>query len=310
MKHEHIRRQKNNIRKRIAGFVISSLLSGTIALTAHAAPGVQIDSETYKAAAVTQTEYSITPVYLDGHETGYYAYVIQNGVTYMPLRIIAELLIPDAHVYWDSKTQTANVKTDALSLSAKPGECYITANERYLALSGLYPAENELLDGTTYVPLRTAVRAMGGSIAWNDAKKRVEITSGSGTILSGDEYYDKDDVDWLSRILYAEAGDQSLRGQLAVGTVIMNRVKDDSFPDTLYDVIFDNKYAVQFTPTVNGAIYQTPSKESILAAKLILDGCSLSPDALYFLDPSIASSFWIVENRTALFTIGCHDFYS
>ena len=90
----------------------------------------------------------------------------------------------------------------------------------------------------------------------------------------------------------------------------MNRVASKQFPNTIYSVIFDRKWGVQFTPTANGAINKIPSGESIIAAKLILDGCRISDDALYFLDPRQASSFWIVENRRALFSIGCHDFYS
>ena len=90
----------------------------------------------------------------------------------------------------------------------------------------------------------------------------------------------------------------------------MNRAASKQFPNTIYGVIFDRKWGVQFTPIANGAIYKTPSEESIIAAKLILDGCRISEQALYFLDPRQASSFWIVHNRQALFSIGCHDFYS
>ena len=114
----------------------------------------------------------------------------------------------------------------------------------------------------------------------------------------------------MSRIIYAESGAEPLRGQLAVGSVVMNRLAAAQYPNTIYGVIFDRKWGVQFTPVANGAIYKTPSAESIIAAKMILDGCRISGNALYFLDPRQASSFWIVENRQALFSIGCHDFYS
>jgi N-acetylmuramoyl-L-alanine amidase len=90
----------------------------------------------------------------------------------------------------------------------------------------------------------------------------------------------------------------------------MNRLAAAQYPNTIYGVIFDRKWGIQFTPVANGAIYKTPSAESIIAAKMILDGCRISDNALYFLDPRQASSFWIVENRQALFSIGCHDFYS
>ncbi len=292
----YIRRTK----RLLAGFFTAAALALACAITASANAAQHTD---------TAAHYRSVPVTVDQRSTEARAYIIENGVTYMPLRALAELLLPDADVYWDSKTSRAVVETEDLSLSAKPGDMYITANERYFALSGLYPAVNVLLDGTTYVPLRSAVRAMGGEIHWNAQHSRVEILRGDGVVEHGDTYYDEDAVHWLSRIIYAESGDQVMRGQVAVGNVVMNRVKSSDFPNTIYSVIFDRKYGVQFTPTANGAINKTPSEESRIAAKLVLDGCSVSDDALYFLDPRISSSFWVPQNRDFLFTIGCHDFY-
>ncbi|MBE6658853.1 MAG: copper amine oxidase [Ruminococcaceae bacterium] len=296
------------IRRRLAACLaaVLLLLSPTAAIRASAA-GTAL-TETAETRAVSG--YSTVPVYIDGVRCPSDAYIIENGVTYLPLRTLANHLLTGASVYWDSAGGYAVVKTEALSLTARPGDCYITANGRYLALSGLHPAVNTLVNGVTYVPLRTAVRAMGGQIEWNANSRCVEISRGTGTIADGSSYYREDEVYWLSRIIYAESGAEPLRGQLAVGSVVMNRVMSGQFPNTIYSVIFDRKWGVQFTPTANGAIYKKPSAQSIIAAKLILDGCRISTDALYFLDPRQASSFWIVENRQALFSIGCHDFYS
>ncbi|MBQ3065900.1 MAG: cell wall hydrolase [Clostridia bacterium] len=254
--------------------------------------------------------YAEVPIYIDGQRASVSAYIIQNGVTYLPLRAAASLLLRSPSIYWDPSSESAVVKTRDLTLTARPGDFYIVANGRYFALSALYPAKNVLIDGVTYVPLRSAVNAMGGNIRWNASLYRIEIENVTGTITPADAYYNRDSLYWLSRIIYAEAGDQELRGQIAVGSVIMNRLKSDQFPNTVYGVIFDRKFGVQFTPVANGAIYNTPSQASIIAAKLTLEGCRISPNAMYFLDPSIATSFWIVENRQALFSIGCHDFYS
>lgn len=279
------------IRKRLAALLAACMLA--LSVTANAAD-----------------RYEAVPVTVDSHAVESEAYIIESGVTYMPLRTLANLLLPDANVYWDAKTAAAVVHTDALHLTAKPGELYLTSNARYFSLSGLYPAENVLLNGTTYVPLRSAVRAMGGEVHWNDTAGQVEISRGRSTVEHGDTYYDEDTLHWLSRIIYAEAGDQSLRGQLAVGSVIMNRVRHKDFPDTVYGVIFDRKHGVQFTPTANGAINKTPSEQSRIAARLTLEGTRISEDALYFLDPRIASSLWVPKNRDYLFSIGCHDFYA
>lgn len=304
MKHK----TKHRIRRRITASVTAILALLLTVLPTHASDVGKSPTHPTETRAVSR--YQTAPVYIDGVRSKTDAYIIENGVTYLPLRALAEQLLTNPTVYWDTKSRSAAVRTDALSLIAKPGESYITANGRYLALSGLYPAENALVDGVTYVPLRTAVRAMGGEIRWNEQKRAVEILRGTGTITPGDQYYREDEVYWLSRIIYAESGAEPLRGQLAVGSVVMNRVASKQFPNTIYSVIFDRKWGVQFTPTANGAINKIPSGESIIAAKLILDGCRISDNALYFLDPRQASSFWIVENRQALFSIGCHDFYS
>ena len=296
------------IRRRLAACFAAVLLLLSPVSVLHASAS---DAATYpQTEARAASRYSTVPVYIDGVRCPTDAYIIENGVTYLPLRTLANHMLTGASVYWDSAAGCAAVRSDTLSLTAKPGECYIIANGRYLALSGLHPAVNTLVNGVTYVPLRTAVRAMGGQIHWNAAARSVEITRGSGTIAHGSTYYRDDDVYWLSRIIYAESGAEPLRGQLAVGSVVMNRAASKQFPNTIYGVIFDRKWGVQFTPTANGAIYKTPSAQSIIAAKLILDGCRISENALYFLDPRQASSFWIVENRQALFSIGCHDFYS
>ena len=67
--------------------------------------------------------------------------------------------------------------------------------------------------------------------------------------------YDAGELYWLSRIICAESGAESMSGQIAVGNVILNRVRSGSFPNTVEGVIFDRKDAVQFEPVSNGRVY-------------------------------------------------------
>lgn len=304
LKHKNNRRIRRRIAALLTALTLTLLPSLCQPVSAHETPAMISETD------MQHIPYAAVPVYIDGVRCPTDAYIIENGVTYLPLRTLAGQMLDNPAVYWDTQNGCAVVRTDALLLTAKPGACYLTANGRYLALSGQYPPENTLVNGVTYVPLRSAVRAMGGTVYWNASRHAVEIMRGTGTITAGDRHYNADTVYWLSRIIYAESGAEPLRGQLAVGSVVMNRVSSPQFPNTVYGVIFDRKWGVQFTPTANGAIYKTPSEESIIAAKLTLDGCRISEDALYFLDPRQASNFWIVNNRQALFSIGCHDFYS
>lgn len=118
-----------------------------------------------------------------------------------------------------------------------------------------------------------------------------------------------EDVYWLSRIIHAEAQGESYQGKLAVGNTILNRVRSSQFPNTVKGVIFDTKYGVQYTPTVNGAIYNTPNADSVRAAKEALSGTSVVGNALYFCNPKTSTNNWIMRNRPYYTTIGNHAFY-
>ncbi|MBE7047601.1 MAG: cell wall hydrolase [Ruminococcaceae bacterium] len=121
--------------------------------------------------------------------------------------------------------------------------------------------------------------------------------------------YTDEDVYWLSRLIEAEAGGESYKGKLAVGNSVLSRVLSTEFPNNVVKVIFDRKYAVQYEPTSNGAIYNTPSNDSILAAISALEGVWHISDCLYFFNPRTATNNWISKNREFHSTIGNHDFY-
>ena len=86
--------------------------------------------------------------------------------------------------------------------------------------------------------------------------------------------YSQDDLYVLSHIIYAEAGNQSDECQLAVGSVVLNRVKSDKFPNTIYGVVFQKG---QYSPTWNGAYYKEPSDRAIKNAKYLLENGSVIP---------------------------------
>ena len=227
-----------------------------------------------------------------------------NGTTYVPIRATSQALSSDAQVSWEGGR--AIVKTPSLTVTARPGDSHIEANGRMLYV----PDGVKLINGRTLVPVRVLSKAFGAEVYWDGAAQKASVTRGSGTILSGSQFYNRDSVYWLSRIINAESEGEPLAGKIAVGNVILNRVNSPSYPDTVYDVIFDNKWGVQFTPTANGTIYNEPSSESVLAAKLCLDGASVVGGSLYFLNPHIATSFWISESRAYVSTIGNHVFYA
>ncbi len=257
------------------------------------------------AAAVFPKEATPTNVYLNGKEVLEDECIIFNSITYVPLRNFCNLF-EDCKITWDSKTSTATVKTKDLTLTAQSGAIYITANGHYYYTVG----EIKNLGGHLYVPIRPLARAFAAELEWNASARRVELKSAAnGKNAVAWANYNADEVYWLSRIISAEAKGEPLLGQIAVGNVVLNRVKSPDYPNTVYGVIFDRKYGTQFSPVAFGTIYQKPTASAEIAAKICLEGYSLSEDILFFLNPRASTNFWIVKNRPFAFTIGNHDFY-
>lgn len=229
---------------------------------------------------------------------------LYNSTTYVPLKATVQNLSPSASVTWENGQ--AVVRTSSLTITARPGNCYIEANGRMLYVNDSV----KVVNGTTLVPVRVLAKAMGASVSWNASSQIVSLSSGSGTIKSGDAFYNSDSVYWLSRIINAESSGESINGKIAVGDVILNRVACPDFPNSIYSVIFDSTGGIQFTPVANGTIYNTPSSDSILAAKLCLDGASIVGNSLFFFNPTIATSSWIANNCDYVATIGNHKFYA
>lgn len=230
---------------------------------------------------------------------------VYNDTAYVSLREFSAAM-DNVVVSWDAETETAYVETDALTAAVWENGQYIEANGRLLWCEyGTFTTD----DGKMLVPLTTISKAFGFDHTWDGATDTVILTRQSAAITPAAAYYDADEVYWLSRIIHAEAQGEPFAGKLAVGEVVLNRVADADFPETVYGVIFDNASGVQFSPTANGAIDNTPNADSVAAAKICLEGVKRHDDILYFLNPTIATSFWIPENRTYVCTIGSHDFY-
>ncbi|MBQ9746466.1 MAG: cell wall hydrolase [Clostridia bacterium] len=229
---------------------------------------------------------------------------IINDTTYVPLRAMCELFGADS-ISWNDGTKTATINARGIKIYITQGNTYITANGRYFA-SG-EPVRN--IEGRLYVPVRLMASAFASTVAWDGASYTVKIDDSGKAPASGENYYDANDVYWLSRIIYAESGAEPFRGKIAVGNVVMNRVASTQFPNSVYGVIFDKKHGTQFSPVSSGTIYKTPNTDSVIAAKICLEGYSINSKVLYFMNPRLATTNWISKNRPYAFTIGSHNFY-
>lgn len=256
------------------------------------------------AAAADSTD--IIPVTLAGEPVCAGQARLIDERTYMPLRSFCEAMGVDA-VRWSADERAAYAEAEGLALRAGIDERWITVNGRAFGA----PEGVRLVDGVTMVPIRPLARAFGLDVSWDGGTRSVTLTdSGTGYAAPASAVYDEEDLYWLSRIISAESRGEPFVGQLAVGNVVLNRVASDEFPDSIYGVVFDRKWGVQFSPVANGTIYAEPAESAVLAAKLALEGYTVSEEILYFLNPRLATNFWIPQNRPFAMTIGTHDFYT
>ena len=122
------------------------------------------------------------------------------------------------------------------------------------------------------------------------------------------------DYDNMLRIVEAEAGGEDRTGKLLVANVILNRVENENFPDTVTDVIFQKEKGVcQFSPVSDGRFYTVDvSEETIQAVNAALYGEDCSEGALYFMARKYADKekgAWFDKHLTKLFTYGGHEFF-
>ena len=197
----------------------------------------------------------------------------------------------------------ADVVMDDLNLVAVEGEQYLVANGRYLyAGDGLIQ-----LNGCVAAPIRVLAKVFNVNVDFDPVNEVVMLTRQPGAqpyLDAGWETYNNDTLYWLSRIINAESGNQSLEGKIAVGNVVMNRLNNPRFPDTIYEVLFQKN---QFTPAASGSIYREPNEESVAAAKMVMDGAQVMPTALFFNAAGLKS--YAARTRTYVATIGNHAFY-
>ncbi|MBO5927128.1 MAG: spore cortex-lytic enzyme [Clostridia bacterium] len=129
------------------------------------------------------------------------------------------------------------------------------------------------------------------------------LSSGSSS-SSGANGYSSSDVNLLARLIYAEARGESYTGQVAVGAVVLNRVKSSSFPNTISGVVYQ-PYA--FTCVNDGQINLTPNNSAYSAARDAMNGWDPSYGSIYYYNPRVATSSWIFSRPTVV-TIGNHVF--
>ena len=128
---------------------------------------------------------------------------------------------------------------------------------------------------------------------------------GMGTANTAQSSGREDDLWLLARMISAEARGEPYSGQVAVGAVILNRVKHPSFPNTISGVLYQPG---AFSSVADGQFYSVQITDSARkAAQDALNGSDPSGGAIYFYNPAKSTSKWIFSRETIL-TIGDHVF--
>lgn len=256
-------------------------------------------------SAESEASYSSVPMYHNGIK-------MTDGIkvedtTYIPLRAFFDVIGDQTDIAWDAESCTVTVTGEGFVLTATVGANYITVNDRCFYV----PHGVLIIDGALVLPLRELARIYSAKVDWDSESSSVLLCSDEIKVLdTAEDFYNEQDLYWLSRLINAEAGNQPLDGKIGVGNVVLNRVANPSCPDTIYGVVFDSKYGVQFSVTTTGAIYSEPNEESVIAAKICLEGYDLVGASIYFVNPQIGVSSWFANTRVYVATIGEHDFYA
>ena len=121
---------------------------------------------------------------------------------------------------------------------------------------------------------------------------------------SGSSSSNSSNVNLLARLIYGEARGEPYTGQVAVGAVVMNRVRSSSFPNSISGVIYQSG---SFDAVRDGQINLTPDATAKKAAQDAINGWDPSYGAIYYFNPSTATNKWI-WSRPMTVTIGRHRF--
>ena len=219
---------------------------------------------------------------------------LENDTTYVPIRAIAEAL--GAEVLWNDETKTATVSKEEASIDFPVGE----EGGAILYLD------------TTFVPVRAVSEKLGCEVRWDDVYYQVWISAPEIVIPEEkiNYSYSNPEILMIAKVLKCECGSSTFEGKLAVANVILNRVKNNQFPNSIEEVIYDRRYgSVQFSIAYNGRLDKAePNKECYLAAKCALNGADVATDCLFFQADYVKDS-WMDKNREKAASFGGNTFF-
>ncbi len=147
-------------------------------------------------------------------------------------------------------------------------------------------------------------KALGMNDSYNVLAGQGGSGGGQGSSGGGTNGYTSSDLYLMAKAIYAEGRGESYTGQVAIGAVIVNRVKSPQFPNTVAGVVYQKG---AFTAVDDGQINLEPDETAYNAARDAMNGWDPTYGCLYYYNPAVATSSWIFERQTVT-VIGKHVF--
>ena len=224
-------------------------------------------------------------------------------IKFVIIEILLITLLSGIYIYQTYKNDIESIET--LSKYGSRGS-EVTQIQTKLKRWGYYSGNidgiygTQTLNAVKYFQRKNGLTVDG--IAGPATLKAMGITSSSSSSSSSSNY--NSNLNLLARVIYGEARGEPYTGQVAVGAVVMNRVKSSSFPNTISGVVYQSG---AFDAVSDGQINLTPDSTARKAAQDALNGWDPSYGAIYYFNPSTATNKWI-WSRPMTVTIGRHRF--
>ena len=222
----------------------------------------------------------------------------------MKRKVIGSIIILLLVVTFVTVLSLQNNIVDALSKYGSRGS-EVTTIQQKLKAWGYYTGNIDGIYGSLTVSAVKKFQQKNGltvdGIAGTQTLAAMGITSSSSSSSSTNN---SSNVELLAKVIYGEARGEPYTGQVAVGAVIMNRVRSSQFPNTIAGVVYQSG---AFDAVADGQVNLTPDSTARKAAQDALNGWDPSYGAIYYFNPSTATNKWI-WSRPLTVTIGKHRF--
>ncbi|WP_052476293.1 cell wall hydrolase [Cohnella kolymensis] len=197
----------------------------------------------------------------------------KDGSAYLPVRLVAEAM--HANVGWRAEEKMSVIEKEQERI-VESGDTLWSIAQAHQTTAEALKIRNGISDDSLQIGQRLKV------VIPEFLVRNPQVTAAKSEAAAD---IDQAELMLLAKLVETEAGNEPYEGKLAVASVVMNRVSDGNYPNTVKGVIYE---PYQFSPARNGTLAKTTaSKDSIKAAKAALSGENNVPGAVYFFNPKL-----------------------